>query len=135
MVKEKNIPVTVEEYINNHPAPVRKKLKELRKIILQNAKGAEEKISWGMPAYKLGGVLCYFAAHKNHIGFYPLASGIKNFEKELKNFNYSKGTVQFPFTSPIPASLVKKILLFRVKENKLKTVVKKSAPKRAAKSI
>ncbi len=134
MLKEKSAPQTVEEYIKNHPAPVRKKLKELRSLILNNAKGAEEKISWGMPAYKLGGVLCYFAAHKNHIGFYPLASGIKNFENELKNFTFSKGTIQFPFTSPIPESLVKKIIRFRVKENKAKEAAKKNTPKKAVKS-
>ena len=134
MLKEKNTPLTVEEYIKNHPAPVRKKLKELRSIILENAKDAEEKISWGMPAYKLGSVLCYFAAHKSHIGFYPLASGIKKFEKELKGFTFSKGTVQFPFASPIPVSLVKKIVQFRVKENKLKSAIKKSTPKRTVKS-
>lgn len=134
MLKEKSAPQTVEEYIKNHPAPVRKKLKELRSLILNNAKGAEEKISWGMPAYKLGGVLCYFAAHKNHIGFYPLPGGIKKFEKELKNFIYSKGAVQFPLTSPIPESLVKKIIRYRVKENKAKAAAKKNTPKKAVKS-
>lgn len=70
-----------------------------------------------MPAFKLNGILVYFAAQKNHIGFYPTSSGITAFVSEIAPYKWSKGVVQFPLDKPIPFDLVKKIVVFRVKEN------------------
>ena len=70
-----------------------------------------------MPAFKLNRVLVYFAAHKNHIGFYPTSSGIEAFRKELSPYKVSKGAVQFPLDKPIPFDLVEKITVFRVAED------------------
>ena len=107
----------VDSYIKYFPSPVRIMLSQIRKVIREAAPDAEEIISYGMPAYRLEGNLVYFAAFKNHIGFFPTASGIRKFEKELGKFKHSKGTVQFPLDMPIPVALVKKIVKFRVKEN------------------
>ena len=76
-----------------------------------------EAISYQIPTFKLDGNLVHFAAFKNHIGFYPTSSGIAAFEKDLSKYKTSKGTVQFPLDKPIPYDLVRKIVLFRVKEN------------------
>ncbi len=92
-------------------------LEEMRETIRQAAPRAEEVISYNIPAFKQNGILVYYAAHKQHIGFYPTSSGIRNFEKELVGYTTSKGAVQFPFNKPIPKTLVKKIVKFRVKEN------------------
>jgi uncharacterized protein YdhG (YjbR/CyaY superfamily) len=75
-----------------------------------------------MPAFKLHGrSLVFFAAWKSHVGFYPGGpSAIEAFKKELSPFKLSKGTVQFPLDKPIPFDLVKKIVKFRVEENKSK---------------
>jgi uncharacterized protein YdhG (YjbR/CyaY superfamily) len=108
---------TMDEYIAQFPKNVRDILEELRRVIRESAPEAEETVSYGMPAFKLNGILVYFAAHKNHVGFYPTSSGIKAFKKELSSFNTSKGTVQFPLDKPIPFDLVKKIVKFRVKES------------------
>jgi uncharacterized protein YdhG (YjbR/CyaY superfamily) len=70
-----------------------------------------------MPAYKLNGILVWFAGYKNHIGFYPMASGIETFKKELSVYKGAKGSVQFPLNKPIPLALITKIVKFRVKEN------------------
>jgi uncharacterized protein YdhG (YjbR/CyaY superfamily) len=70
-----------------------------------------------MPTFKLNGNLVHFAAYKNHIGFYPAPSGIEAFKRELSPYKWSKGAVQFPLDKPIPLDLVKKIVVFRVKEN------------------
>jgi uncharacterized protein YdhG (YjbR/CyaY superfamily) len=70
-----------------------------------------------MPTFKLNGNLVHFAAYKNHIGFYPAPSGIEAFKRELSPYKWSKGAVQFPLDRPIPLDLVKKIVVFRVKEN------------------
>lgn len=112
--------ISVETYIANYPDDIARRLKQIRAAIKKNAPQSEESISYGMPAYKQNGVLVYFAAFKNHIGFYPTASGIKAFEKQLKDYSHSKGAVQFPHDKPLPLALVEKMVKFRVKENMTK---------------
>ena len=71
-----------------------------------------------MPTFKLNGKnLVHFAAFKNHIGFYPIPSGIESFKKELSPYKQGKGSVQFPIEEPLPLALITKIVKFRVKEN------------------
>lgn len=85
--------------------------------IHEAAPEAKEAISYQIPAFQLNGNLVYFAAYKNHIGFYPTSSGIDAFKDELSPYKSAKGSVQFPIDRPVPYSLVKKIVLFRVQEN------------------
>jgi uncharacterized protein YdhG (YjbR/CyaY superfamily) len=108
---------SIDEYIRQFPPEVKRTLQRLRKAILSAAPGAEETISYRMPAFKLKGVLVYFAAYKNHIGFYPTSSGIKAFAGELSRYKCSKGTVQFPIDGPLPYPLIKKIVKFRAAQN------------------
>src|SRR3989344_5951791 len=109
---------TVDEYISFFPVSTASKLRKIRQIINQEAPEAEEIISYQMPAVKLRGrILVYFAAFKNHIGFFPTSSGVKAFNKELTDYKTSKGTIQFPFDEEIPLNLVRRIVEFRVKEN------------------
>ena len=108
---------TIDEYIKMFPADIQIILEQIRQIIRKAAPEAEEVISYQMPAFKQNGILVYFAAHKNHIGFYPTSSGIEAFKKELSCYKGSKGAVQFPLDEPIPFDLVEKIVTFRVKEN------------------
>ena len=76
-----------------------------------------------MPAYKINGKpLVYFAGFKNHIGFYATPTGHAEFADELAKYKQGKGSVQFPLDKPIPYSLIKRIVLFRVKENSAKRV-------------
>jgi len=110
--------VAVDKYIATFPLEVQEKLQQIRKTIIQVAPDAEEVISYGMPAYKQGKVLVYFAAHKSHIGFYPTSSGIQVFSKEFTDYKWSKGAVQFPYAKPLPLDLVEKITRFRVSEIK-----------------
>jgi uncharacterized protein YdhG (YjbR/CyaY superfamily) len=111
---------TMDEYIARFPRNVRDVLEELRRVIRESAPEAEETISYGIPTFKLNGNLVFFAAYRNHIGFYPTPSAIEAFKKELSPFEQSKGTVRFPLDKPIPFDLVKKIVKFRVKENESK---------------
>jgi len=115
-MKHSNLPNAVDRYISTFPAEVQEKLQQLRQAIKKAAPEAEEVISYNMPAYKQGKILVYFAAHKNHIGFYPTSSGIEVFSKEFSDYKWSKGAVQFPYTKPLPLKLVEKITQFRVDE-------------------
>ena len=108
---------TVNEYFSAFPKTTQNLLQELRTTIRQVVPNAEEIISYNMPAFKLNGVLVYYAAYERHIGFYPTSSPIKVFKKELESYKTSKGAIQFPIEKAIPKTLVKKIVKFRVKEN------------------
>ncbi len=113
MKKHKNI----DEYIVSFPEPTIKKLRELRKAIREAAPQASEKISYNMPCFYLNGNLVYFGAFPDHISFFPTASGISAFKKEISKYDFAKGTVRFPIDKPLPIDLIKKIVKFRVKEN------------------
>ena len=106
-----------DDYIAMFPASIQATLQKLRSTIKKAAPAAEEMISYKMPAFKLNGMLVWFAAYKEHIGFYPTASPIKVFKKELSGYKTSKGAIQFPIDKPIPLALVKDIVKFRVIEN------------------
>jgi uncharacterized protein YdhG (YjbR/CyaY superfamily) len=108
---------TTDEYIATLPKNVQSILEELRQAIKESAPEAEEVISYQMPAFKLNGILVWFAAFKNHIGFFPKTSAIEAFREELSGYELSKGTIRFPLDKPIPLDLVKKIVKYRVKEN------------------
>ncbi len=112
---------SIDQYIAMFPQDIQKILEELRKTIREVAPAVQETISYGIPTFKLHGNLVHFAAYKSHIGFYPGGpSAIKAFKDELVSYKQSKGTVQFPLDSPIPFSLVRKMVQFRVKENESK---------------
>jgi len=108
---------TVDEYLSTFPATTRRILQEVRQTIKKAAPQAEEVISYNMPAFKLHGVLVYYAAYQKHVGFYPTPSAIKAFQKELAQYESSKGAVQFPIDQPMPVELITKIVHFRVREN------------------
>ena len=108
----------MDEYIGSFPLETQKILQEIRRIIKKAAPEAEESISYGMPAYKLNKKpLVYFAAFKNHIGFYATPTGHEAFAKELSQYKQGKGSVQFPINKPMPLDLIEKIVKFRVEEN------------------
>ena len=119
---------SIDEYIAMFPAEIQNKLQELRAAIKAAAPVAVEKISYQMPAFAQDGILVYFAAYKNHIGFYPTGSGIDAFKNELSIYDGSKGTVRFPIDKPLPLELISKIVKFRVAEN-LKKAEQKSRNK------
>jgi len=121
----KNKPDNIDDYIRSFPEETQILLNELRTTIRKAAPNAEEVISYAMPAFKLHRILVYFAVHKNHIGFYPTASGIENFKKELSVYKTSKGAIQFPIDKKLPLGLITKIVKFRVAENLQKASIKK----------
>lgn len=109
---------TIDAYIQTFPKDVQTILQKVRKTIQEAAPDAVETISYQMPTFKLNGKgLVYFAAYEKHIGFYPIPSGMKAFEKQLAPYKQGKGSVQFPIDQPIPYDLVRRIVVFRAKEN------------------
>lgn len=109
---------TIDDYINHFSDDVKIRLEAIRAVIKKAAPNSVEVISYGMPAFKLNKVLVYFAAGKNHLGFYPTPNPIKIFSKELEAYKTSKGAIQFPYTGPLPLKLISKIVKYRVTEDK-----------------
>lgn len=108
---------TVDEYIALQDDRLKPLLQAIRTTIQNAAPAAQEVISYNMPAYKLHGMLVFFAAYTNHIGFYPTSSGIIAFKDILGPYKTTKGAIQFPIEQEIPLDLVRDIVLFRVEEN------------------
>mgnify|MGYP003583105865 FL=1 len=107
----------IDNYIKQFPEEVQEKLLEIRKIIFSIAPDAIEKISYGMLGFFLNSKpLVYFAAYKNHIGFYATPNGHEKFAEELSVYKQGKGSVQFPLNKEIPFDLIRRIVEFR-KEN------------------
>ena len=114
----------IDTYIAKFPEDVQKTLNELRRVIKTAAPEAEEKISYQIPTFVLEGNLVHFAAYKNHIGFYPTPGAIEKFKEDLAGFETSKGALRFPLSEPVPYDLVKRMVIFRVKENLQKAEAK-----------
>ena len=110
---------TIDEYIAIFPKNVQDILEKIRQVIKTSAPEAKETINYGIPTFKLNGNLVHFAAYKTHIGFYPTPSAIEAFKAELAPYKHAKGSVQFPIDKPIPFEIVKKIVIYRVKEMKI----------------
>lgn len=110
-------PENFEEYIAAFPAETQKRMVQIRATIKKAAPQAEEIISYGMPSFRLNGQLLYFAAFRNHIGLYPMATGVEAFKSLLSDYKWAKGSIQFPLNKPVPLDLITNIVEFRVQEN------------------
>ncbi len=123
MIKRKNSsagkPKTIDEYLAGVPAGQRAALETLRRTIRAVAPKAEECISYGLAAFRLNGrPLVAFGASANHCAFYPMNSTtVEAFQKQLKGFETSKGTIRFQADNPLPAALVRKLVKARIAEN------------------
>ncbi len=105
---------TIDEYHDQQSGAIQVILQLLRQAIRQAAHQATEVISYGMPAFKQNKVLVYYAAGKNHIGFYPTPDPIVHFKKELEGYKTSKGAIQFPISENLPWDLIRRIVEFRL---------------------
>jgi len=94
----------------------------MRALIKASAPDATETISYAMPTFDLNGRhLVHFAGFKNHVGLYPIPSAIEAFKEELASYKTGKGSAQFPLGRPLPADLIRRMVEFRVEENKRRT--------------
>jgi uncharacterized protein YdhG (YjbR/CyaY superfamily) len=110
-------PQTIDEYLAPLSAEQRAALEQLRRAISSAAPKAEECISYGIPAFRLGGkMLVAFGAAAKHCAFYPGAFPIEAHKDELEAYDTSKGTIRFPAKSPLPAALVRKLVKARIAE-------------------
>ncbi|MBK7706415.1 MAG: DUF1801 domain-containing protein [Acidobacteria bacterium] len=110
----------IDIYLSNVRPEQREQLERLREIAKRIAPEAEECISYGVPTLKFHGMLCSFAAFKNHCSFFPGRAPIVACADELKDFKTSAGTVQFTLDRPLPDALIEKMLRLCVERNAAK---------------
>jgi uncharacterized protein YdhG (YjbR/CyaY superfamily) len=116
--------MTVDEYIAKvDREEARTRLKRMREIVREEAPEADEGISYGIPGYKLNGVLVHIATFKNHCSLFG-PGNMEQFAEQLEGYKMSKGTVQFPHSEPLPEDLIRSIVRARVKENRAKPAKK-----------
>jgi uncharacterized protein YdhG (YjbR/CyaY superfamily) len=119
MRTSKSKPKTIDEYLALVNPEQRAVLQKIRETIHAAAPGAVEYIGYGLAGFKLKGrPLVYFGAWENHCAFYAASPAVqKKFQKELKGFEASKGTIRFTPEKPLPTTLVKKLVKARIAEN------------------
>ena len=111
-------PRTIDEYIATFPPEKQAVLNAFLEAVRSAAPGAQEKLSYGMPAFFLDGILVYVGMQKRHVGFYPTPEAVAFFAEELRDYKSSKGAVQFPLDRPIPFDLVRNIVRHRIEMNR-----------------
>ena len=123
-------PKSIDEYIAAFSPDVQAILERIRLTISGAAPSAQETISYQIPTFTLHGALVYFAAFKNHIGFYPPVQGDARLEKAISIYAGEKGNLRFPLDQPIPYSLIERIVKLRVKQNLAKAAATETKGKR-----
>src|SRR5215831_1299714 len=95
----------IDEYLMQLGVPERAALERIRRIVHETVPEAEEVIGYGMPGFKYRGkYLVGFSAFKNHLSLFPASGPVEAFKEQLRDFNLSKGTVQFTLEKPLPES-------------------------------
>jgi uncharacterized protein YdhG (YjbR/CyaY superfamily) len=109
--------VTVDEYLAAAPEPQRTTLIALRAMLAELLPGAEERLSYGMPAFALDGKAVAGYAHaKRHCGYYPHSGKvIERVEPELlEGYDWSGGTLRFPVDRVPERELVARLVEIRL---------------------
>jgi uncharacterized protein YdhG (YjbR/CyaY superfamily) len=124
---------TIDDYIAGCVREVRPILRKIRTSIRRAVPQATELMSYRMPAFKLNGIIIYFAAFKRHIGVFPPIRGTPALVKAVKPYAGPKGNLKFPLSGRIPYVLITRIAKQRAKDNTNRVVSKRprSARKRA----
>lgn len=125
MESSKTPPSNIDDYIAGFPPDIQEILEQVRATVKKAAPDAVETIKYQIPTFVLNENLVHFGAFKNHIGFYPTPSAVKEFERELSAYKCAKGSVQFPFHEPMPLDLITRIVEFRRREAHAKAAAKR----------
>jgi uncharacterized protein YdhG (YjbR/CyaY superfamily) len=113
--REKATGSPIDDYVAQAPPATRPILQMIRAIVREEAPGAEERISYRMPAFFQGGAVIYFAPFRYHVGIFPPVTGDAALEKALAKYRGEKGNLRFPLDAPMPYPLIRRVVRARLK--------------------
>ena len=102
----------VNAYLAGLEEPKRSTLEALRRSVLAVVPDAEECISYGMPAFRVGGkVVAGLAAFKSHLAYLPHSGKVlADLGDALTGYERTSGSLHFPIDEPLPDDLVRKLV-------------------------
>lgn len=111
-------PTPVDDYLRGLGEPERGTLRALRRTILEIVPEAEEAISYGVPAFRVGGhTVAGFAAYARHLSYLPFSGSVLGeLADELSGYSMTKSALHFPARHPLPKPLVEKLIAARLAE-------------------
>lgn len=121
----------VDAYIAAFPPKVRALMKTIRATIRNALPDGEERLSYGIAGYFRDGIVAYFAAFKNHIGFFPPTNDPK-LKRAAAKYAGARGNLKFPLSALPPYELIAKLVKARAAENAKKAAAKKTAKQKPA---
>jgi uncharacterized protein YdhG (YjbR/CyaY superfamily) len=112
-------PSTIDEYLAPVKGEKRAALDKLRRTIRAIVPKAEERISYGMPAFRFNGkIVAGFAATASGCSYFPFSgSTLRTLADELENYDKTKSSLHFDPAQPLPVKLVRKLIKTRVAED------------------
>lgn len=110
----------VDAYLADVSPRHRALLQKLRKSIHGLVPEAEECISYGMPAFRLGGrVVGGFAARSTGCSYYPFSgTTLSTLADDIEGYEHTKSALHFGPGKPLPLALLRKLLTARIAEGK-----------------
>ena len=108
----------IDAYLASLEEPKRTTLSQLRQAILLVVPDAEQGISYGLPAFKVDGkAVAGFAAFKNHLSYLPHSGSVlSKLPGELAGYSTSTGALRFEIDTPLPQTLVEKLIAVRLRQ-------------------
>lgn len=107
----------LQNYYTNVADQSKAQLNSLRRIIQNELPQADEVISYRIPTFKVDGrSIVGIGGWNDFVSLYPFGNDpIREFATELKNFTTSKGAIQLPLDQPLPKTLIRKIVQYKLK--------------------
>jgi len=124
----------VDEYIAGFPPDVQTILTRIRTTIRRAAPEAQERISYGIPAFAMNGDFLYFAAFRKHIGLYPPVKGDEKLRKAVSRYAGDKGNLKFPLNEPIPYGLIGRVVRARIRDHRARLSSRGARKKRSSRA-
>jgi uncharacterized protein YdhG (YjbR/CyaY superfamily) len=108
----------VDEYLRGVEEPKRGTLEALRRTILEIMPGAEQGISYRVPAFRVDGkTVAGFAAFREHLSYLPFSGSVLGqVADELEGYETTKSSLHFAIDRPLPKALVSRLIEIRLAE-------------------
>ena len=113
----RHAPEEIDAYLAALPDDIRSSLERVRSIVRDIAPECTERVSYGIPIFRLRTDLVGMSAQKNHCSLHSMSPSLmKAMAAELKGVKVSGATIHFTPQNPLPKELVERIIRERMKE-------------------